>query len=55
MINLSDEMKQIISNENSTKRCLRRIRRNLYLKISKIYDILLKGTNTLDHKIRDLE
>jgi len=43
--NLSDKSKQFVSNENSIKRCLRRIRSNIYQKISKIDDISLEGTH----------
>jgi hypothetical protein len=43
VVNLSDKSKQLIGNENSIKRCLRRIRSNIYPKISKIDKISLEG------------
>ena len=45
VVNLSNKSKQFIGNENSIKRCLRRIRSNIYPKISKIDDISLEGTH----------
>jgi len=45
VVNLSDESKRYIGNENSIKRSLRRIRSNIYPKISKIDDIFLEGTH----------
>ena len=44
MIPLSNESKQLIPKEDSTKRCLRCVSSNIYPKISKNDDIVLEGT-----------